>query len=180
MNSAQIHLALNHVPLFFSVVGGLFLVYALIKKSDALVSISCYMLIAGAIFTIPVFLTGHGTEEMVEEISGVSKGLIEEHEEMAQVSLWIISITGAVALAALFLRKSKTLSKAMILGAIILSFVSFGVMAQTAHLGGQIRHSELAQGPVLGNEQSKDGSEGKETKEDKLIREDKGKNQDDD
>ena len=34
----------------------------------------------------------------------------------------------------------------------ILAFASFGVMVQTAHLGGQIRHSEIRNGAVVSTE----------------------------
>ena len=152
MNASQIHLALNHVPLFFSIAGGLILLYGFIRKHDQIKLLSLYFMIIAAVFTIPVYLTGEGTEEMVEELPGVSKGLIESHEEIAKIGLILIIITGITALTTLVIKRKATLLKISLIFCLFLTFISFGVMAQTAHLGGQIRHSELRNGVVASTE----------------------------
>ena len=149
MDASQIHLALNHVPLFFSIAGGLILLYGFIGKQDQIKFLSLYFMIVAALFTIPVYLTGEGTEEVVEKLPGVSEGLIGEHEEMAKIGLIIIIITGIAALITLIIKKKVSLLKPALLLCVVLSFASFGVMAQTAHLGGQIRHSEIRSGVVI-------------------------------
>jgi len=148
MNAAQIHLALNHAPLFLSLIGGLLLIVGMIKKNETVKIISLYMLVAAAVFTAPVYLTGEGTEELVENMAGVNEAAIEEHEEMAKLSLIIIIVLGVVALLGLLTRKKESLSKIILGGAVLLSLASFGTMAQTAHLGGLIRHSEIQTGAV--------------------------------
>ena len=159
MNSAQIHLALNHAPLFLSILGGGILILGMIKKNQSFKNLSLYLLVAAAIFTAPVFLTGEGTEELVEHLPGVNDNAIEKHEDMATISLIIIIITGVTALAGLFLRKKPGMAR-MVLGiALVLSLASFGVMAQTAHLGGLIRHSELQNNTGTVNESSEPGYE---------------------
>lgn len=163
MNAAQIHLALNHAPLFLSITGGVILILGLIKKNESFKNISLYFLIAAALFTVPVFLTGEGTEELVENLPGVNETAIEEHEDMAKISLIIIIITGAIALLAMFLKKNTGIAKLLFTGALLLSLASFGFMAQTAHLGGLIRHSELQNGNSI-NTKEKDAT-GKEVKE---------------
>jgi uncharacterized membrane protein len=152
MNTAQIHLALNHVPLFLAITGGGILLFGMIRKNESFKTLSLYLLVAAAIFTVPVFLTGGGTEELVEHMPGVSEGSIEEHEEMAEISLIIIIITGVVALAGLFLKKIATIARFTFIAALLLSLASFITMAQTAHLGGLIRHNELQNGTVSNNE----------------------------
>ena len=146
MNAAQIHLALNHVPLFLSLIGGGILITGMILKNESFKTLSLYMLVAAALFTAPVFLTGEGTEELVENLPGVNEQAISEHEEMANISLIIIIATGVLALAGLWLRKNTAVAKVVFAGALLLSLASFGTMAQTAHLGGLIRHSEIASG----------------------------------
>lgn len=148
MNAAQIHLALNHAPLFLSLIGGILLIVGMIKKNETVKIISLYMLVAAAVFTAPVYLTGEGTEELVENMAGVNEAAIEEHEEMAKLSLIIIIVLGVVALLGLLTRKKESLSKIILGGAVLLSLASFGTMAQTAHLGGLIRHSEIQTGAV--------------------------------
>lgn len=152
MNSAQIHLALNHMPLLLSLLGGILLIIGMIKKNASFKSLSLYLLIAAALFTAPVYLTGEGTEEMVEHLTGVNESAIEKHEDMAKITMIIISITGVISLIGLLLHKNLRFSKLILGIALVLSFASFGTMAQTAHLGGLIRHSELQNGSVSEND----------------------------
>ncbi|MGZ8525581.1 MAG: DUF2231 domain-containing protein [Chitinophagaceae bacterium] len=151
MNSAQIHLALNHVPLFLSLLGAIVLIAAMIKKNTSFKSFSLYLLVSAAIFTAPVFLTGEGTEELVEKVAGVNEKNIEQHEDMAKISLVIIAITGFIALAGLVLKKNATANRIILIALAIFSLASFVAMAQTAHLGGLIRHSELNNSVVAGS-----------------------------
>ncbi|MBL7709537.1 MAG: hypothetical protein JNJ86_10720 [Chitinophagaceae bacterium] len=157
MNAAQIHLALNHAPLFLSLIGGGILLLGMIKKNESFKNLSLYFLIAAAVFTIPVFLTGEGTEELVENLPGVNENAIEEHEEMAKISLIIISIMGGLALIGLFIRNKASMARILFSGLVLLSLGSFVTMAQTAHLGGLIRHSEILNGTTA--------NEGKEENE---------------
>lgn len=160
MNAAQIHLALNHIPLFFSIIGGLILLLGLFRKNEGFISLSLYLLIAAALFTAPVFLTGEGTEELVEKAVGVNEAAIESHEDMAKISLIVIIITGVLALAGLLFRKKPVLAKGLLPLTILFSLASFGTMAQTAHSGGLIRHSELqAGGAEAGKEKEKEKEE---------------------
>lgn len=152
MNAAQIHLALNHAPLFFSIIGGGILLLGILKKNHSLTNVSLYLLVVAAICTIPVFLTGEGTEELVEHLPGTNKGAIEQHEDMAKIALVVIAATGLMALISLLLANRKvSISRPLLIVVAILSLVSFGTMAQTAHLGGLIRHSELT-GTVIAND----------------------------
>ena len=162
MNASQIHLALNHVPLFFSLAGGLILLYGFFRKNDPIKFLSLYFMIAAAIFTIPVYLTGEGTEEAVEELPGVSDALIESHEEMAKIGLIIIIILGIAALLAVIVKKKTAFAKPVLMLCVILSLASFGVMAQTAHLGGQIRHSEIRTGAAISTENDSGENENEE------------------
>jgi uncharacterized membrane protein len=146
MNAAQIHLALNHVPLFLSLLGGGILILGMIRKNESFKTLSLYMLVAAALFTAPVFLTGEGTEELVEHLPGVNEQAIEKHEDMAKIALIVIIITGAISLLSLLLKKNAAISKITLATAVLFSLASFGTMAQTAHLGGLIRHSEMQSG----------------------------------
>lgn len=169
MNAAQIHLALNHAPLFLSLTGGLILAWGMVRKNDPVKTIALYMLAAAAIFTIPVYLTGEGTEELVEKFPGVNEAAIEKHEDMAFISVIIISITGIAALISLFVKKNAAL-KWVIMVPVILSLASFVSMAQTAHLGGLIRHAEINSGNVSASangDQPGNKEQGKEDDDDK-------------
>lgn len=178
MNASQIHLALNHVPLFFSITGGLILLYGMLRKNQSIKVLSLYFLIAAALFTIPVYLTGEGAEELVEEIPGVSGGLIERHEEMAKIGLVIIIATGLAALAALLMKRKAAFLKYGFATCAVFSIISFGVLAQTSHLGGQIRHSEIQGVAFSGGENEINADTGHEEANNDREKEDDDKDDD--
>lgn len=154
MNASQIHLALTHVPVILSFIGLVILIVSFFKKNETLTKTAFYIFLAAGLFTIPVYLTGENTEEIVEHLPGVSENLIEQHEEVAGIALVLISISSIVSLAGLASGRFPKLAKAMKLTALFFALGSAAVMAQTAHLGGQIRHTEIRNGFVAqgGNE----------------------------
>jgi hypothetical protein len=103
------------------------------------------LLIAG-LTALPVFLTGEGAEETVENMPGISESLIEEHESMAKYGLFAILAAAVLALISLPNFIAEKFKKGIVVAVLIVSFVSTGLMIQTAHLGGQIRHSEIRTG----------------------------------
>lgn len=143
MNASQIHLALTHVPVILSFIGFVILVIALARKNDIVTKTSFYIFLTAAVFALPVYFTGEGAEEIVEKFPGVSEGLIERHEQMATISLTIILICGIASLVALFLTKYLQAVKIIKYAVLLFAFGSAITMAQTAHLGGQIRHTEI-------------------------------------
>ncbi len=151
MNSVQIHLALTHVPVILCLLGLAMLITALIIKNNALVKTAYILLLIAGISVLPVYFTGEGAEETVEHLPGVSEALIEEHEDMAKFALVSILATGTLALATyVSLRWIKT-NQVLKIFVILLGFLSAGLMIQTAHLGGQVRHSEIRKGAVATN-----------------------------
>ena len=160
MNPAQIHLALNHMPLFLSLVAGLVMITGLWKKSDLVITLGLYGLTAAALFTIPVYLTGEGTEELVEKIPAINKGIIEDHESFAKISMAVIAVTGVISLFTIFIRRNNSLRKGLVIALCVFSLISFLLMAQTASLGGKIRHTEIASVAADGKGEAGNTNEG--------------------
>ncbi len=158
MNSAQIHLALTHVPVILSLVGLVILLVALVKKSNSLIKTSYYIFLFAGLAAIPVYLSGEGTEEMVERLPGVSEAVIERHEEVAKLAMISIVIAGLASLSGLLFFQKNTATRIIKAVVLLLAISSGGMMAQTAHLGGQIRHTEIRSGSTMkgetGNETS--------------------------
>lgn len=148
MNSAQIHLALTHVPVILSLVGLILLIIALLKKSNSLVKTSYYILLFAGLAAIPVYLSGEGSEELVERLPGVSESIIEEHEEVAKLGMISIVVAGLGALAGLFMLNRRSVTPIFKVVILLLAISSVGLLAQTAHLGGQIRHTEIRSGSL--------------------------------
>ena len=151
MNSVQMHLALTHVPVILSLVGLIILVVALLIKNPTLTTTSYVLILTAGIAAIPVFLTGEGTEEAVENLAGVSEAIIEEHEEVAKLAMISISVAALMAAGALGSRKWQFASRFFRIATLFLAIISVGFMIQTAHLGGQVRHTEIRSGVALQN-----------------------------
>jgi uncharacterized membrane protein len=151
MNSVQMHLALTHVPVILSIVGLIMLVVAFFIKNTTFTKTSYIMLLVAGVAALPVFFTGEGTEEAIENLPGVSEAIIERHEEVAKLAMISIAAAGMVALAALFSSRWQTATRVFKVVMLLLAITSGGLMAQTAHLGGQIRHTEIRSGVALQN-----------------------------
>ena len=144
MNQTHIHLLITHLPIFGSILGGLVLVHGLWTKSNQTKIAAYNLFIISSIGSIVAYLTGEGAEETVEKIQGVSKTMIEQHSDFAVYALISLSILGVSSLIGLFfsLRKSP-LSRPIAIITLFISLISFGLIARTGYLGGQIRHTEI-------------------------------------
>ena len=149
MNNVQIHLALTHVPVILSLVGLVMLIAALILTNPTLTKTSYIVIMVAGIAALPVYFSGESTEETVEHLPGVSEAIIESHEEIAFLAMFSITAAGTLALAALFSFKWLLVSRILGIAVLLLALTAGGLMVQTAHLGGQIRHTEIRDGMAL-------------------------------
>lgn len=147
MNVAHIHLIISHLPIIGSLLGAVVLGFAIFRKSNDIKIAAYGLFILSAIGAGIVYATGEGAEEAVEKLPGVMESIIERHEDFAIFSLISLIVLGSVSLVALFLNKKFiSLNKTVAVGIFLLSIVSFGLVARTGYLGGQIRHSEIRNG----------------------------------
>jgi len=161
MNSAHLHLLLNHLPVFGSAFGLLLLVYAILRKSEELKRAAMGLFVITALGTIPAYLTGEPAEEVVEAMPGVDASFIEEHEENAMISLIGIEALGVISLAGLFLsRRSGTTPPMLVSVAVLLGAGSLALVAWTVHLGGLIHHPESRSGFQVMPENEREGAGG--------------------
>ena len=144
MDGTHVHLLLNHFPIIGTLIGTLLLIYSFLKKEIKIQQISLAIIFVMAALAIPVFLTGETAEEAVENLPGVMKSVIHEHEEASEVAFWVMMATGLLALISIGMQMLETgFAKTLIIITLILSIVSSGLMARAGYLGGQIRHTEI-------------------------------------
>jgi uncharacterized membrane protein len=145
MNQTHIHLLITHLPIFGSMLGGIVLAFGLWKKSDD-TKIAAYLIfIISAMGAGTAYLTGEAAEHTVRDIQGVLKETIETHEESAMYALISLIILGLVSLIGWFLTSTKSsLTRTIAFVILFISIISFGLVARTGYLGGQIRHTELS------------------------------------
>ncbi|MEO8414376.1 MAG: hypothetical protein ABI472_11990 [Ginsengibacter sp.] len=144
MSTAHLHLVVTHLPVFGSILGAFVLGYGLWSKSNSTkIAAYCIFIVSG-IGAVIAYLTGEGAEEAVEKIAGVSENLIKVHEDSAIYALVSLMALGIVSLFAVVVSyKKSSFIKYTATAVLIVSFISFGLVARTGYLGGQIRHSEI-------------------------------------
>jgi len=69
--------------------------------------IASAILVIMAILAFPVFLTGEPAEESVEKLPGVLDSMIELHEDAANIAIWLMGLTGLLALIAIIMNRQK-------------------------------------------------------------------------
>ena len=143
MNWAHAHLMLNHLPVLGTLFGMGLLAWALVRRSEPLLQAALGTFVLAALAAIPAFLTGEPSEDLVEHLAGTARQAIEAHEEAAVVALIAIEALGAMALASLMLFRKRGIPRALAAAALVFALATAGWMAQTANLGGRIRHAEL-------------------------------------
>lgn len=148
-NGAQFHMLVNHLP----VVGFMGIVLALLvtlkfKSPDVRRFVLLATVLVG-LTALPSLWTGEPAEEVIENLPGVSKKLIHEHEELAEKATILAVITAGVAVFAFILqrRRPESMDKS-IPAVLVLSLVATGLMGWAAHEGGLIRHPEINPDPA--------------------------------
>ena len=135
---------LNHAPVLGTIFGLGLLLFGTWRKSEELKKTALGVFVVITLLTVPVYLTGEPAENLVKALPGVSKPIMEQHEEAATAAFIGIIVLGLAAAGGLLLfNKNQKLPtwfcSAMLAAALIVS----GIMAWTANVGGQIRHTEI-------------------------------------
>jgi uncharacterized membrane protein len=149
MNSAHLHLIVNHLPVVGLLFGIALFAGARLRRSEDLARAALWTFVLTGLAGLVAYLTGSAAEETVEGLAGVSERLIERHEEAALLATVAAGVAGLIALTGLIgLRRGSAFpgwfNTAMLAGAL----VAGGLMARAANLGGEIRHPEI-QGTAL-------------------------------
>lgn len=145
MSQVHLHLLITHLPVFGSILGALVLGYGLWTKSIQTKNAAYFIFIISAIGTGIAYLTGEGAEDTVEKIQGVSENMIEIHEDAAMYALISLIALGIMSVIALMVSRFRTsLIRATSIITLVLSLISFGLVARTGYFGGQIRHTEIS------------------------------------
>lgn len=150
MTQTHIHLLITHLPIFGSILGAIVLSFGLWTKSRETKMASYFLLIISSLGAATAYLTGEAAEESVEHLPGVLESAIEAHEEFALFAIVSLSILGLVSLIGLILTvRESPLTRTFAVVILFVSLISFGLVARTGYLGGQIRHTEISSGAAV-------------------------------
>jgi uncharacterized membrane protein len=155
MDATHVHLTITHLPVFGLFLGFVALLYGIIRKQSQVKLVALSIIIVATVAALIAFRTGESAEETVKHISGVTHEAIEEHEEAAERAIVFFYGVGLLAVIALFL-ESRARKRANLVSLLVLCLAAlmFYFVAQTAALGGKIRHTEIAGDPLSGHSAS--------------------------
>jgi len=144
MDATHLHLILTHFPIVGTIIGIGILAYGQISKNDEIKKVALVTFVLMAILTIPVFLTGEASEDTVENLTGVSEQVIENHEELAEKAIWLMGLLGILSVFNFFtIIKNLSFAKTISLITLFVSIGTFVLFAKVGSTGGEIRHSEI-------------------------------------
>src|SRR5215475_2226601 len=143
MNLAHLHLLLNHFPTVgFGVGLGLLLVSFIAKHND-LKRISLGIVFVIALLALPVYFSGNAAQDAVKTLPDVSEPLITSHQDAALLAFLFMELSGLVAWFSLWEFRRTSGAARWSTVALLLSIVTFALMARAANMGGEIRHPEI-------------------------------------
>jgi uncharacterized membrane protein len=144
MNWAHIHLAVNHVPVILVPAALALLAWGVIRHSSELMRVGLASLVIAAAMGAAVYFTGEPAEGVIEDIEGISKPAIEEHEEAAGFAAVATVLAGVLAVGALFSARGGRAVPPMVLAAtFVVTLAAAAALLRTAYLGGFIHHAEI-------------------------------------
>jgi uncharacterized membrane protein len=160
MSQTHIHLLITHLPIFGSIFGGLVLLHGIGVKSNQTKIAAYYIFVLSSIGAVISYITGESAEETVEELQGVVESTIKIHEEFAMYALISLIILGITSIVGLVLTwRNSPMSRATAFVILIISVISFGLVARTGYLGGKIRHTEINASSSVQKERGTEGGE---------------------
>lgn len=159
MNQAHLHLLFNHLPILGTLFGLLILAGGFFLKNNTVKRTALGLFVLSAIFAIPAYLTGEGAEEIVESLPGVTENLIEAHEEMANIFLWMVGALGVVSLVTFYTDyKSKKIAPMLYTLTFVAAIGTMIFAQQVGASGGEIRHTEIRNGATAAAETPGNGN----------------------
>lgn len=143
MNPEYIHLALNHFPIIGFGIGLALFVIALIRRQSDLQRAGLVIFFLTAALTIATYVSGNDAQQALKDTPGVSGPLMEAHESAALVAFIFMQVTGFFSWIELWTwgrpLKFARWNTGIVL---ILTLITFVLMARTGYIGGAIRHPE--------------------------------------
>ena len=149
MTWPYLHALINHFPIVLVVIGALAVLLAAMVERRAIWMYALSTLTLAGLTIYPAWWTGDRANHVVRKAWYVVPDSIHTHSAAADITLWIVGVTGALALISLITlaRTREALSPAkgfrVLVG--LGALVSFCSVGYTAYLGGKI----VIESPIL-------------------------------
>ena len=131
-DTINLHPIIVHFPIALLIVGFLFDLTGAILNRDFFSKTGFYLLILGTLGVLAAYISGNIAGDGVSEV-GALKQALENHEDAAQLSLWLMIFASVVRIAIVLLKKY---SGAFKWAAVILFLAGILSIARTGYYGG--------------------------------------------
>lgn len=149
MNATKLHLILNYYPAIAMVIGALLLAGGYWRKSDKLKNAALKVLVATAVFTFAVYVTGEIAASAEGTYTGATADSLSRHKSFARPAFLLIELTGIAALLGLMMmRRGSNKARSSVMAAFILSIVTSGVVLTTVYFGRQVKWAAMPPGNI--------------------------------
>ena len=147
MNAAHLHLVFTHLPIVGLGFAILLNLVAIVRKSEELQKLSLWCYLVLGVFALLAYITGDDAGKIMETYPGITKDIIEPHENVALfffIGLMITSVLSIIGLYITITREKllRRFSLLLLISALLLSILA----VKTGSTGGTIRHTEIKQG----------------------------------
>jgi uncharacterized membrane protein len=141
MEAGHLHLLFNHLPVFGSIIGALFLVQGIFTRAESSNRAAYGIFVISAIGATISYISGEPAEEKLVGVRNISTEAVQRHKDFAVYALTASVLLGIGAISAYFISKRRPGNARRVSFVILfLSLLSFGLVARTNYLGGEIRH----------------------------------------
>ena len=147
---------INHVPLLGMIFGAVLLALYFVRQSlKPVLLVALVTILLSGLSGVPALYSGGSAEDLVENQAHVSETFIHEHEEAAEVTVWVLAAAGLLSflsLLSLYLQK-ELIAKRLTLVTLIVSLAAIGFTARAANRGGKVSHPELRDSKDINQQQ---------------------------
>ncbi|HEY2572781.1 MAG TPA: hypothetical protein VGH65_01890 [Verrucomicrobiaceae bacterium] len=144
MNSTHWHLLINHIPVLAVPFGFVVLLWGMLRRSSEVQKLSFAVFIVAAAIGWPTHETGHDASMELQDSSDATSGFVMLHDAAAGYALWAVGALAFFAIIAWIAgRGSRAVPAWASVIVLLLSLFASAVLARTAYLGGQVRHTEI-------------------------------------
>lgn len=137
--AAQLHLALNHLPVVGVPLGAAVLAWGLRRQSEEVVEAALWLVALTGLSAAVVYWSGLRVGDFALDWPGVDPEAVNAHFRAAKITAAAAIGTGLLAVFAAL----RPLSRKAALVVLAAAFAVTGLAGRAAHLGGLIRHTEL-------------------------------------
>ncbi|MDZ8119707.1 DUF2231 domain-containing protein [Pontiella agarivorans] len=134
LDLTHIHPMIVHFPIALLLVGFMSDLIGLVTRRAFFNHCGFYLLILGTVGVVAAYLSGEYAGDGMPEAGAMGQAL-ELHESAAELTLWLVSGTALVRIAAVLLKKYKGVVKAV---ALLLFLVGVLSVARTGYYGGEL------------------------------------------